>query len=143
MNFNEQRKYLDTGNPFWTDETGNYRIRGSIYLEPLQYYTTFLATKSDGQFWDVTGPMKPYRTFKAAERVTAQHALFWERMLSVQELKGKKRDERFEWVMEKRFIGRGKHRVSISGSIPSYVFERLGAYLKAKLIPKKRKKGRK
>ena len=130
-------------NPFWTDETGNYRIRGSIYLEPFQYYTTFLAYGSNGEFWDICGPSKPYRTFKATERVTAQHALFWERMLSVQELKGKKRDERFKWVMEKRFIGRGRNRVSISGSIPSYVYDQLGDYLKDKLIPRERKKGRK
>lgn len=114
-----------------------------MYLEPLQYYTTFLATKSDGEFWDICGPSKPYRTFKAAERVTVQHALFWERMLSVQELKGKKRDERFLWVMEKRFIGRGRNRMSISGSIPAYVYDQLGSYLKGKLIPKERKKGRK
>ena len=143
MKFKEQRKYLEAGNPFWDDETGHYRIRGSVYLEPLQYYTIFRVTKEDGDCWDICGPSKPYRTFKAAERVTSQHALFWERMLSVQELKGKKRDERFVWVMEKRFIGRGRNRVSISGSIPTYVYDQLGAYLKGKLIPRKRKKGRK
>lgn len=143
MKFKEQRKYLDAGNPFWDDETGHYRIRGSIYLEPLQYYTTFLAHGVDGEYWEVAGPMKPYRTFKAAERVTAQHKLFWERMLSVQELKGKKREERFVWVMEKQYIGRGKSRVGISGSIPTHIYEKLEAYLKGKLTPRKRKKGRK
>lgn len=136
MNFTKQRQY-------WTDETDSYRIRESIYLDPLQYYTTFLAHGNNGEFWDTCGPSKPYRTFKAAERVTAQHALFWERMLSVQELKGKKRDARFEWVMEKRFIGRGRNCVSISGSIPSYVYDQLGDYLKDKLIPRERKKSRK
>lgn len=143
MKFTDQRNYKDTGNPFWDDETGNYRIRGSVYLDPLQYYATFLAHGNNDEFWNTCGPSKPYRSFKAAERVTAQHALFWERMLSVQELKGNKRDERFEWVMRKRFIGRGRNRVSISGSIPSYIYNQLGDYLKAKLIPRKRKKGRK
>lgn len=133
----------DIDNPFWEDETDHYRIRGSIYLDPLQYYTTFLAHGINGEYWEVAGPMKPYRSFKAAERVTAQHALFWERMLSVQELKGKKRDERFSWVIEKQYIGRGKSRVGISGNIPSYIYDQLGDYLKDKLIPRERKKGRK
>lgn len=143
MKFTEQRTCKITGHHYWMDETGHYRIRGSIYLEPLQYYTAFLAHGVNGEFWDTCGPSKPYRTFKATERVIAQHALFWERMLSVQGLKGKKRDERFAWVMDKRFIGRGRNRVSISGSIPTHVYEQLGAYLKGKLIPRKRKKGRK